>query len=544
VDQLAERLAAQAVKRQVKEAELNKASRSNRYNTYLLNAIVLVTLAVFSQVLWHDFVNFDDPVLVTSNPHVLHGVTFDAIRWAFAPEYGSDWVPLTTVSHMLDVQLFGMNPSGHHFVSLLFHVASSALLFMLLERATKAPLKSAVVALLFALHPLQVESVAWIAERKDVLSAFFWMLAVYSYVLYSEKVGKLRYLVVFMFFALGLLSKPMVVTLPVVLLLLDWWPLGRSIPERAGNRSSFHRSMMLFVEKIPFLILSGCLSVVTYTIKQGQGEIVTEISWQERAARAFILYCEYIYKMIWPGKLAVYYPVSGAAPSTVSSVFALLAFLAVTCMVLLGRKRFPFLIMGWFWFVVALLPVIGLIQSGACIIADRYMYIPSIGLFVVLVWGGGRLTERWQSHKALIAAVLAIGLAGILIVTSIQLGYWKNSFTLHTHAIEVTDNNWLALNNLGQAYLTAGKIEDAIWYFTESVKANPSYVLALVNLGALYAAKNQPEQAVAILKRAAQFEPRNEKIHLILQSLQYSGIASASRLLNELGGTPFNNQTR
>jgi len=516
---------------------LNSQFFLNKIEIYLLCAIVLVTLAVFCPVLWHEFVNLDDSVVVYANPHIQSGVTLEAMHWAFTSEFVSNWVPLTMISHMLDVQLFGMNPAGHHFVNVLFHVASSVVLFLFLNKATAAPIKSAAVAVLFALHPLQVEPVAWVAERKDVLSAFFWMLTLYVYVVYSNKPGIARYLTVLSLFALGLLSKPMVVTLPVVLLLLDWWPLGRFDSDSVGNSAFLRRFVRLFVEKIPFFALSACLSAITYLIKQEQGEIVTDLSFMEKVARAFISYCEYIYKMVWPSKLAVYYPVSEALPSTALVVFAVLMFLLITGLVFLARKRSPFLITGWVWYVVALLPVIGLIQSGACTFADRYTYLPIIGLFVMIVWGISQLSEQWQTPREVLVILSAVVLVGMVVISSMQLKHWKNSFTLLSHAIEVTDKNWLALNNLGQAYLSAGRVDDAIWYFDESVKAKPSYVIALVNLGALLAVKNQPEESVAVLKRALLIEPGNNKAKLILYALQASGSVAASQLLNQLDGS-------
>ncbi|MDD2735834.1 MAG: tetratricopeptide repeat protein [Desulfuromonadaceae bacterium] len=502
--------------------------QNRKINLYLLFAIVAVTIVVFSPVLWHEFVNLDDSVVVYENPHVWYGVTVAAVRWAFTSDFISNWVPLTMLSHMLDVQIFGMNPAGHHAVNVLLHVASSVLLFLLLNRATGSPLQSSAVAFLFALHPLQIESVAWVAERKDVLSAFFWMLTLYAYVSYSSKPCGVRYLTVLGFFILGLLSKPMVVTLPVVLLLLDWWPLGRLAPDREGKSAFPSRFVGLCVEKIPFFVLSACLSVITYLVKQKQGEIVTDHSFMERVARAFISYGEYLRKMVWPSKLAVYYPASETLPSTIQAVFALLLFLLITTLVCIARKRSPFLLVGWIWYVVALLPVIGLIQSGACTFADRYTYLPGIGLFVMAVWGGSQLMERWHTQREVIAILSVVVLGGMIMVTSLQLRHWKNSFTLLSHAIEVTDNNWLALNNLGQAYLNAGRVDDALWYFNESVKNRPTYVIALINLGALLSVKNRPDEAFAVISRALLIEPGNDKARLVLQALQTSGSRTPS----------------
>jgi len=498
---------------------LNIANRTIKVDGYLLCAIVLVTLGVFSPVLWYDFVNLDDPVIVYSNHYIQSGLTADSIRWAFTSQYVSNWVPLTMISHMLDVQLFGMNPAGHHAVNLLLHAASSAVLFLFLNKATKAPLRSAAAAFLFALHPMQVESVAWVAERKDVLSAFFWMLTLYAYTHYAESRGTARYLTVLILFMLGLLSKPMVVTLPVVLLLLDWWPLGRFTSRRCGIFSAPQNTLMLFIEKIPFFFLSACLSVITYLVKQGAGEIVTDFTLPERVARASVLYFKYIYKTVLPSRLAVFYPSSELPPSLAMAMAAIFALLLITGWLLLVRQRYPFLITGWLWYVLTLLPVIGLIQSGACTFADRYAYLPLVGLSILVVWGGGAFAETWGGRQKIGGAVIAGTFVTMITITSIQLTHWKNSYTLLTHAVEVTENNWLALNNLGLLHLENGKIDEAIWYFNESVNANPSYVLALVNLGALYAQKNQLEQAVNVLNRAVHLDPGNQKAHMILRVL-------------------------
>ena len=290
---------------------------TKKLDIYLPFAVALITLAVFSPILRHDFVHFDDPEIVYSNPNIRSGVTLDAVRWAFTESYESNWIPLSWMSHMLDVQLFGMNPAGHHFVNVLFHAASSVFLFLFFKRATNARLRSAAVAFLFALHPLHVESVAWAAERKDVLSAFFWMLTMYAYVLYVEKPGRAGYLTVLGVFFLGLLSKPMVVTLPVVMLLLDWWPLGRFASEAAGKHTSPPACRLkLFVEKVPFFVLSAGSGIITFLVQQSAGEIVTDYTVPERASRALIAYAEYVYKMIWPGKLAVFYPFLEAPPLT------------------------------------------------------------------------------------------------------------------------------------------------------------------------------------------------------------------------------------
>lgn len=524
----------------------------SKVNIWLPAAIVLITLAVFSPVLRHDFVNLDDPVIVYANPHIQSGVTFEAIRWAFTSGYESNWIPLSWISHMMDIQLFGLEPAWHHLVNVLLHVASSVLLFLFLKRATGTPLRSAVVAVLFALHPLHVESVAWVAERKDVLSAFFWMLTVYAYIYYTEKPVLSRYLSVLGLFLLGLLSKPMVVTLPVVLLLLDWWPLGRFVSAATGDSGLLSTSpARLFAEKVPFFVLSAGSSTITYLVQQSAGEIVTGLTFLEKASRACISYVEYIYKMIWPVKLAVFYPFVESPPSNAMVLFSVFALVLVTGVAFWKRRRYPFLITGWLWYVVALLPVIGLVHIGQHSIADRYSYIPLIGLFVFIVWGSASFMRKWPVDDVVWGIVLAAALAVMIALTSTQLRYWKNTVTLLTHAIEVTENNWLALNNLGLAYFNTGRVDEALWLFSEAVKAKPSYVRALLNLGAAYSMKNDFAAAKYAFIRVLQFEPENEKAHLSLgltylqlgernhamaeyQALRSTGSLFAPHLLKEI----------
>ncbi|MFZ4855036.1 MAG: glycosyltransferase family 39 protein [Desulfuromonadaceae bacterium] len=362
-------------------------------DSYLPYAIALVTLAVFSPVLWHEFVNFDDSIIIYANPHIKSGVTFDGLYWAFSSVYETNWIPLTWISHMLDVQMFGMHAGGHHLISVLFHAANSVLLFLFLNRATRAPYQSAAVAFLFALHPLHVQSVAWAAERKDVLSAFFWLLTLYAYLGYHEKRSLVRYVIVVMLFCLGLLSKPMLVTLPVVLLLLDWWPLGRYAGATDGSAIPARTVIRLLVEKIPFFLLSAGTALITILAQHNSGGIVTDYTLLERLSRVDVSYVEYLEKTFWPGRLSVFYPFLGTPPSSLLVAGSLLALLLILMTVVLSRKRYPFLVTGWLWYVITLLPVIGLIQVGDHSIADRYTYIPLIGIFVMMVWGISQLTE-------------------------------------------------------------------------------------------------------------------------------------------------------
>lgn len=482
-------------------------------DAYLSFGIVLVTLVVFSSLVYCDFVNFDDYALVTQNPTVLKGVTLEGIRWAFTTGYVANWIPLSWISHMVDVQLFGLNPAGHHAVSVLLHAANSALFFLFFKRVTGARWQSVAVALLFALHPLHVESVAWVAERKDVLSTLFWVLTMLTYLFYTEKPGIVRYGMTLVIFALGLLSKPMLVTLPLVLLLLDWWPFGRlARAETSGmSRVSIKR---LVIEKIPFFALSLCSSVITYLVQDSAGTVFQGYTLLARLERVSISYMTYLYKTFWPLKLAVIYPFSKVAPTALEVIASLLALLLITAAVLLWRNRFPYLITGWLWYLITLLPVIGVVQIGQHSVADRYTYIPLVGVFVMCAWGLPELLGSSKSRRMVLASVSFATLFVLTFLTVMQLQHWKNSTTLFTHTVAVTENNWVALNNLGLVHLDEGRTDKAIEYFEASVAAKPSYSVAYLNLGYAYRAREDRMRSMDAFKKALLFEPGNPKAHL------------------------------
>lgn len=502
------------------------SSHPRYIDTLILFLLVLLPLALFSPVLWHEFVNLDDPHIVFANSMIQSGVTVSALRQAFTTFYASSWVPLTWVSLMLDVQFFGTGPMGHHLVNLLLHTGSSVLLFLTFRRATKEPLPSAAVAFLFALHPMHVQSVAWAAERKDVLSAFLAFASLYAYVWYGEGRSVARYLTVWFLFLLAVLAKPMIVTLPVLLLLLDWWPLAR-IPSSVGMKAAVPVAWRFVAEKVPLLIAAAGVGVVTVLSQKVTGGIVTEHPLLEKCFRAAISYVEYIGKLFWPVDLSVFYPFVETYPGALSIVTSLVILLGVSTVALLLRRPAPYLLTGWAWYLVSLLPVIGLVQVGDHAIADHYSYISYIGLSVMLAWGARDVIAGRRIGPKAVWLGGALLLVTLSVVTSLQLRHWRNSFTLLSHAVAVTDNNWLALNNLGQAYLDAGRVDEAFWYFRESVRAKPSYVIALVNLGAMLALKNQPEEAAEVLRQALQYEPDNEKAMLVLQSLLSAGTPSA-----------------
>jgi tetratricopeptide (TPR) repeat protein len=511
------------------------AARLTRNQQFALVGIVLAlgTLILYWPMLRNGFTNFDDDAYITGNPHVKAGLTWSGVVWAFKTDRGALWFPLTWVSHMLDCQLYGLNPGGHHLTNLLFHIANTLLLFLLLNHLTGALWRSGFVAALFAWHPLHVESVAWAAERKDVLSAFFWMLTLLAYTRYVTS-GKwqvtrtasflsrvtchvsLYYWLALFFFACGLMSKPMVVTLPFVLLLLDFWPLNRfrwtnppaekfpSISELAVSVKSIAG---LILEKLPFLALSAAGSVVTY-LAQKHGGAMSDDSLSFRVANALWAYVRYVSKVLWPVDLAVIYPFQERGLAGLAIAAALLLTLWSGLFILLARRR-PWLFVGWFWFLGTLVPVIGLVQVGAQSMADRFAYLPSIGLFILVVWG---LTDFFgpQPRRQKILALTGIAaLAGCLAVTSVQLKYWRNSITLFSHAVAVTADNYVAYASLGQALDAIGLEDQALTFCRESVRIEPHYPLGQFFLGMVLWKKGAPNEAIGPLNAAAKSMPQD-----------------------------------
>jgi tetratricopeptide (TPR) repeat protein len=472
--------------------------------------LVLATVAVYWPVRHFDFVNYDDQSYVYENPHVQRGLTLEGFAWFFTTHWEANWHPLTWLSHMLEVQLFGLNAGGHHLVNLLFHVANALLLFHILNRMTAAPLRSAFVAALFALHPLHVESVAWIAERKDVLSAFFWMLTLWAYVRYVETLNAQRstlnrfYALTLVFFTLGLMAKPMLVTLPFVLLLLDYWPLGRTrwADSVVGKKVKFPLSRLL-MEKLPFLTLSVASCAVTLWAQHAGGavESTEHLPIDGRIINALVSYVRYLGKAFWPDGLAVFYPLEKWPLEAV--VVAAAVLLGVSLWVVWNARRQPQFVLGWLWYLGTLVPVIGLVQVGSQSMADRYSYLPLIGIFIMVAWSlPSSVLER--PRLKIIAAVTAVVLLGICAALSCrQLRYWQNSVTLFEHALAVTGPNDVAHLNLGNAFLANGKIQDAISHYEQALWVRPAEAhsnigSALMRLGRVPEAVGHFEQALLV----------------------------------------------
>jgi len=456
-------------------------------------------LALYNPVNRHPFVNYDDDRYVTENPHVRNGLSWDTVSWAFTAEEQGNWHPLTWLSHALDYQLFRQNATGHHFTSLLIHAANAVLLFLLLIYATGRVGSSLFVAALFALHPINVESVAWVAERKNVLSTFFFVAALIAYCWYARKSDWRRYLVFTGLFVCGLMSKPMVITLPFVLLLLDYWPLGRIQGFPAGVPSVPQAPLSrLLVEKLPLLVLSAASAAITMQVQQAGGATrsTAQFSLGIRLENAVVAYAMYLWKMVWPSHLAPLYPHPGDSLPAWQVAISALVLLAVTVVVLRFRSR-SYLLTGWLWFLGTLVPVIGLVQVGDQAMADRYAYIPLIGIFVMLAWGAADLADSRQiglSARMIPAACVLLALA---FVTHRQLGYWSNNYELWTHALAVTDRNFIAQNNLGGALLLLGKPDEAYAHFQAAAEINPNDPMSRSNLGAYLQEHGKLSEAMA-----------------------------------------------
>jgi protein O-mannosyl-transferase len=494
-------------------------------------SLTIVTFIAFWRVTQCEFTNYDDPSYVTNNNHVLSGITMEGIVWAFSTGHASNWHPLTWISHMLDVQLFGLDPHRHHLVNLLFHIATTVMLFLVLHHMTDALWKCAFVAALFALHPLHVESVAWVAERKDVLSAFFWMLTMGAYISYVRRPGLPRRLVVLLCFALGLMSKPMLVTFPFVLLLLDYWPLKRFVQPNLGDKKrkpskhtvtgqwAHHRWAMirpLLLEKIPFFVLTALSSVITYIVQQKGGALAPLEAYPitERLGNAFVSYVTYVGKMLWPTQLAVLYPHPGSWPFW-EVLGAVLLLSALTSTILWRAQRFHYLAVGWLWYVVTLVPVVGIVQVGAQASADRYTYIPLIGLFIMAAWGIPELVKKWRYRKEALGTASALSLACLLVATWPQVGYWQTSMSLYDHTLKVTNRNSIIHNNRGFVYNGLGKFEMAIADFDRALEINPRYAEAYYNRGFAYNGLGNFERAIMEFDRALEINPRYADAYVI-----------------------------
>ncbi|MGA2151144.1 MAG: tetratricopeptide repeat protein [Geobacteraceae bacterium] len=481
--------------------------------------LIIAIFAVYLQVGNHPFLGFDDTDYITSNAHVSSGITDKNITWAFTSVDAANWHPITWLSHMVDVQFYGMNPRGHHLTNVVIHTISSLFLLLLLFRLTGSLWQSSFVAALFALHPLHVESVAWVAERKDVLSAFFWFLTLIFYAEYVVKRKPALYMLSLFSFLLGLMSKPMLVTLPIVMLLMDFWPLDRyrHDEQEQGLCQLSSRLIALIKEKIPFFVCSILSADVTIYAqnKGGAMSLLEAIPFIFRIENALIAYVKYIGKTFWPQYLAVLYPISLSIPLW-QAVCSLLLLLIVSGATIWLRHRHPYLAVGWFWFLVTLIPVIGLIQVGNQSMADRYTYIPLIGLFIMVAWGVPGLTKGLQHRQGILALI-----AGTVIITSAvltwqQLGYWRDNISLYRHTLEITTGNYVINYNLGLELENNGNLDSAIKEFHEALRIDPYFEKAHYNMGNVLIKKGNRDAAIEQFQEALQINPYDSKAHVNL----------------------------
>jgi tetratricopeptide (TPR) repeat protein len=474
--------------------------------------LVLMVLAVFGQTAGFEFVNYDDDKNVFENAVVEKGLSMQALGWAFTHTQVLNWVPLTTLSHILDCQIFGLHPGGHHLVNVFWHAATAVLLFLVLRQMTGSLWRSAFVAAVFAIHPLRAESVAWVSERKDVLSGFFFMLTIWAYVRQVRQPSRARYMTIMLFFALGLLAKSMVATLPFVLLLLDYWPLGRMKgKQRAESREQRIAGVSfweLVREKIPLFLLSAGVCVATALVP---GLVITEghrISFLERIGNALVSYVIYLRQMICPTGLAAPYPIgrNGEPPWEVSLAFISLC--AIWAAAVTWRKNYPSLLMGWLWSLGMLFPVIGVIQiSQDAAHADRYTYLPGIGLAIAVTWAAADWSARWK-HRRVTLSILMTGLIGALAVGAhAQVSYWRNSESLWARALACTSGNHVAHYNMGEVLLAKGKQDDAVIEFRKALEINPRYEKAYYNLGTILTGRGEKEEAITLYRKALEIWP-------------------------------------
>lgn len=479
--------------------------------------LALAVATIYLPAVFLGFTNYDDPYYVTENPHVRNGLSLDGVRWALSHTCAGNWQPLTLISHQLDCQLFGLKPGGHHVTSVLFHAANAILLFVLLHALTGARWRSAAVAALFALHPLRVESVAWIAERKDVLSTFFGLLSLWAYTKHAKgqasesRKRSFYYCVALLLLLFGLMSKPMLVTWPFVMLLLDYWPLGR-FGAGSGNSSGIRRA--LIIEKIPFLALSAASCVVTYLAQTAATAVapLQDIPIGGRVVNAIISYARYLWKLVWPTRLAAIYPYVARWPAGEVVAAALLLAL-ITALALWQYKRRPFLIFGWAWYLGTLVPVIGIVQIGNQSIADRYTYIPAIGMLVSMVWAVAEWGEIEGGRHGIVNVAAGCGMAACALLTRRQLAYWQNTETLFRHAIAVTGNNHIAWRSLGFHFADRHEPKEAESCFRTALAISPGDFYSWNKLATVLIDEGRYDEAIALSQKALQLNPRMAAAH-------------------------------
>jgi len=510
-----------------------------------LSAGIAVLIAVaYAQVRQFDFVYLDDPVYVVNNEWVRKGLSLSGVKWSLTALAAGNWHPLTWISHMVDIQLFGLDAGRHHVTSVVIHAINSILLFVVLSRMTARPWLSGMVAALFAIHPLHVESVAWISERKDVLSAFFWILTLNAYVSYCRKPNPARYLVVVLLFVLGLMSKPMVVTLPFTLLLLDYWPLKRLPPESVTRPSSW---LPLIREKVPLFLLTLASTFATVKAQRGYGAVVAleQFPLKGRIANSIVAYIAYLRDLLWPARLAAYYPFERHSAAYVA--VSLVIFIGMTAIALIQARRRPYILFGWAWYVGTLIPAIGLVQVGDQARADRYTYVPAIGLFIVIVWLVTEIASRWNFSRLALPGAAIVVLSACTAISIRQVSYWRNNLSLFTRAVAVTRQNYRAEALLGVAYSASGKHQEAVKHYRSSLAIWDGNAEVHTNLGASLFAIGESDEALRQFSEAVRYKPDNALyrynygVMLVEKGREHDGISEV-RKSTELD--PANKQYR
>jgi tetratricopeptide (TPR) repeat protein len=474
----------------------------NKYTYLIIIFLIVASCAAFGRIAGNDFINLDDNGYITENYHVHSGINLQTIEWAFTVAVVNNWVPLAMISHMLDWSLFGANASGHHIVSLLLHIGAIIFLFLFLYKTTNNIWSAAFAAALFALHPLRVESIAWAAERKDVLSMFFGMAALYAYAFYAESLRLSHYFICLILFIMSLLSKSMLVTLPFVLLLLDYWPLGRWQEEiNSPIKNRFQIINRLILEKIPFILLTIISSIITFLVQDEAGTVYP--SFLLRVSNAIVAYAAYLGKTFWPVDLTLsyFYVYSFSAWQIIVSCFILLG---ISIIVISFIKKIPFLFVGWFWYLGTLIPVIGLVPTSA-LLADHYTYLPSIGITVMLAWGISSIIRSEDAKRKILFPAAILVLTVLIVLTWRQCGYWKNSFELWNHALQVTNDNHYTHHSFASAIFAEGKVEEAIYHYNEAIRLKSDFAHTYNDRGVLYGKINRYQNAM---------EDFNKTIHL------------------------------
>jgi Flp pilus assembly protein TadD len=484
--------------------------------------LILAIVMIYGQVGSFGFVDWDDGSYVTKNLYVQKGLSEEGFIYAFSTSHGGSWHPVTWLSHMLDSELYGLNPAGHHYTNIIFHIANSLFLFFILFRMTGALWRSAFVAALFAVHPLHVESVAWVSERKDVLSTFFGLLMIGSYYRYTKTPDLKNYLLVIIFLSMGLMSKSMLVSFPFVLLLVDFWPLKRiQLKNNSGlrledpARYGFKGIYQLVVEKIPLFVIAFIICVLTFFIQRSDGVMASleVLPLKTRISNAIISYVSYIFKAIWPHNLSYYYPYSiGTFPAWYIYGAAFLI-LSVLLWSIYLSKQYPYVIVGLFWYFVTLVPVIGLVQVSDQAMADRYTYIPLIGLFIVIAWGVPDILKEWNYRKIFLCVSAVIILSSLTISSFVQTKHWKNSIALFENAVKINENNSHALSNLITALIKNGKYDNAFFYLSRAVKRDPQKTYLRMNLATVLFLQAKPDEAISQYRKILQTETKNADVY-------------------------------